>query len=143
MTDSPAGVPSIVVPIRDATDILRARGSARELAARLRLGSADQTRLATSVSELTRNVLQYAGEGHCTIIDASDESRLCIRVVVEDHGPGIPNVDLALRDGYSTSGGLGAGLPGVRRLMDEFELSSRPGHTRLMIAMTRPRVSSA
>ena len=142
MTDSPAGVPSIVVPIRDATDILRARGSARDLAARLRLGSADQTRLATSVSELTRNVLQYAGEGHCTIIDASDESRLCIRVVVEDHGPGIPNVDLALRDGYSTSGGLGAGLPGVRRLMDEFELSSRPGHTRLVIAMTRPRVLS-
>lgn len=143
MTDSPAGVPPIIVPIRDATDILRARGSARELAAQLRLGSADQTRLATSVSELTRNVLQYAGEGHCTISDASDESRLCIRVVVEDHGPGIPNIDLALRDGYSTSGGLGAGLPGVRRLMDEFELSSRPGHTRLVIAMTRPRVSSA
>jgi serine/threonine-protein kinase RsbT len=99
--------------------------------------------LATAVSELTRNILQYAGEGTCAIIDASDESRRCIRVIVEDQGPGIPNLDLALRDGYSTSGGLGAGLPGVQRLMDEFHLTSRPGHTRLVIAMVRPRTASS
>jgi serine/threonine-protein kinase RsbT len=129
------------VAIRDSTDVLRARGGARELAARLRLGSADQTRLATAVSELTRNVLQYAGEGTCRIIDASDDGRSCIRVVVEDHGPGIPNLDLALRDGYSTSGGLGAGLPGVQRLMDEFHLTSRPGLTRVAIGMIRPRAA--
>lgn len=129
----------LTIPIRDSTDILRARGSARELAARLKLGSADQTRLATAVSELTRNILQYAGEGACTIINASDERRLCIRVIVEDHGPGIPDIDLALQDGYSTGGGLGAGLPGVQRLMNEFHLSSQPGHTCLTIAMIRPR----
>ena len=126
------------IPIRDSTDILRARGNARELAARLKLGSADQTRLATAVSELTRNILQYAGEGTCTIINASDEHRRCIRVRVEDQGPGIPDIDLALRDGYSTGGGLGAGLPGVQRLMDEFQITSQPGHTCLTMAMIRP-----
>lgn len=140
---TPAEAPTeFVIPIRDSTDVLRSRGRARELAARLQLGSADQTRLATAVSELTRNVLQYAGEGTCTIIDASDERRRCVRVIVEDRGPGIPDTDLALRDGYSTSGGLGAGLPGVQRLMDEFQLSSQPGHTRLEIAMIRPRTVS-
>lgn len=131
-----------VIPIRDSTDILRSRGNARELAARLQLGSADQTRLATAVSELTRNVLQYAGEGTCTILDASDDRQRCIRVIVEDRGPGIPDIALALRDGYSTGGGLGAGLPGVQRLMNEFQITSRPGHTRLVIAMIRPRTVS-
>ncbi|NJM12489.1 MAG: anti-sigma regulatory factor, partial [Synechococcaceae cyanobacterium SM1_2_3] len=108
MTD-PAECVEFTIPIRDSTDILRARGNARELAARLKLGSADQTRLATAVSELTRNILQYAGEGACTIINASNDQQRCIRVIVEDHGPGIPDIALALRDGYSTGGGLGAG----------------------------------
>lgn len=129
------------IPIRDSTDILRARSSARELAARLKLGSADQTRLATAVSELTRNVLQYAGEGTCAIRNASDDHQICIRVIVEDHGPGIADIHLALRDGYSTGGGLGAGLPGVQRLMDEFQINSQPGHTCLTIAMIRPRTA--
>jgi serine/threonine-protein kinase RsbT len=128
-----------IIPIRDSTDILQARHRARELAATLRLGSADQTRLATAVSELTRNVLQYAGEGVCRIINASSDHQVYIQVVVEDHGPGIPDLELAMRDGYSTSGGLGAGLPGVQRLMDEFHLTSRPGHTCLIMAMKRPR----
>ena len=138
----PAECAEFTLPIRDSTDILRARGNARELAARLRLGSADQTRLATAVSELTRNILQYAGEGTCTIINASDDQQRCIRVIVEDHGPGIPDIALALRDGYSTGGGLGAGLPGVQRLMDQFEISSQPGHTCLRIAMIRPRIAT-
>lgn len=141
MTD-PAECVEFTLPIRDSTDILRARGNARELAARLKLGSADQTRLATAVSELTRNILQYAGEGSCTIINASNDQQRCIRVIVEDHGPGIPDIALALRDGYSTGGGLGAGLPGVQRLMDEFEINSQPGHTCLRIAMIRPRTAS-
>lgn len=131
-----------IIPIRDSTDILQARHRARELAAALRLGSADQTRLATAVSELTRNVLQYAGEGECRIINASSDHQVYIQVIVEDHGPGIPDIDLAMRDGYSTSNGLGAGLPGVQRLMDEFHLTSRPGYTCLMIAMKRPRALS-
>lgn len=131
-----------IVPIHDSTDVLRARGNARELAARLKLGSADQTRLATAVSELTRNVLQYAGEGVCTIINASDQQKVCIQVIVEDHGPGIPDIALALRDGYSTGGGLGAGLPGVQRLMSDLLISSRPGYTRLMITMIRSRMAT-
>lgn len=129
------------VPIIDSTDVLKARQSARELAISLKLGSADQTRLATAVSELTRNVLQYAGQGQCRIIDNSTEVQIRITVVVEDHGPGIPDIELAMRDGYSTSGGLGAGLPGVQRLMDEFHLISRPGHTCLTITMIRPRLA--
>lgn len=141
MTDVPESV-EFIVPIRDSTDILRARGNARELAARLKLGSADQTRLATAVSELTRNVLQYAGEGVCTIINASDPQKVCIQVIVEDHGPGIPNIELALRDGYSTGGGLGAGLPGVQRLMSDLQISSQPGYTRLMITMIRSRMTT-
>ena len=135
----PPEAAEFTIPIRDSTDVLRARGSARELAARLKLGSADQTRLATAVSELTRNILQYAGEGTCTIINASDDHQRCIRVIVEDHGPGIPDIPLALRDGYSTGGGWGAGLPGVQRLMDEFQITSQPGHTCLTMAMNRPR----
>ncbi|MCP5158976.1 MAG: anti-sigma regulatory factor [Gammaproteobacteria bacterium] len=130
-----------IVPILDSTDVLKARQSARELAARLKLGSADQTRLATAVSELTRNVLQYAGQGQCKIIDASSDTQTRITVVVEDHGPGIPDIELAMRDGYSTSGGLGAGLPGVQRLMDEFHLISQSGHTCLTITMSRPRLA--
>lgn len=131
----------VLIPIIDSTDVLKARQTARQLAAHLKLGSADQTRLATAVSELTRNILQYAGQGQCKIIDASTEVQTCITVVVEDQGPGIPNIEQAMRDGYSTSGGLGAGLPGVQRLMDEFHITSRPGHTRLTITMTRPRLA--
>jgi len=130
-----------VVPIEDSTDVLKARQNARELAARLKLGSADQTRLATAVSELTRNVLQYAGQGHCKIFDTSTDTHTRITVVVEALGPGIPDIDLAMRDGYSTGGGLGAGLPGVQRLMDEFHLTSRPGHTCLIITIHRPRLA--
>ena len=133
--------PGVVIPVVDSTDVLKARQTARQLAAQLKLGSADQTRLATAVSELTRNILQYAGQGQCTIIDASSEIQTRITVIVEDQGPGIPNLELAMRDGYSTSGGLGAGLPGVQRLMDEFHITSRPGHTRLIITMTRPRLA--
>ena len=138
----PAESVEFIVPIHDSTDVLRARGNARELAARLKLGSADQTRLATAVSELTRNILQYATEGTCTIINASDQRQVCIRVIVEDHGPGIPDIDQALRDGYSTGGGLGAGLPGVQRLMNELHISSRPGYSRVVITMIRPRMAT-
>jgi serine/threonine-protein kinase RsbT len=128
-----------VVPILDPTDIVRARGAARSLAAQIGFGIADQTRLATAVSELTRNVMQYAGSGMCEIADASDAAEMRIRIVVEDIGGGIPDIDLAMKDGYSTGGGLGAGLPGTRRLMDNFAIESAPGLTRITIAMGRPR----
>jgi serine/threonine-protein kinase RsbT len=82
-------------------------------------------------------VLNYAGTGTCHINDGSSAGCRRIEVVVEDHGPGIANIDLALTDGYSTGGGLGAGLPATRRLMHEFAIESRAGWTQVRIAMLR------
>jgi serine/threonine-protein kinase RsbT len=118
-------------------DIVVARSAGRELAREMGFGSADQTRLATAISELTRNVIQYAGSGVCTVIDESANETAGIRVTVEDHGPGIPDVERAMADGFSTGGGLGAGLPGTRRLVHEFSIESEPGHTKVTIAMAR------
>jgi serine/threonine-protein kinase RsbT len=132
-------LPARSVAIADASDIVTARRVARELCEALGLGKADQTRLATAVSELTRNVIQYAGTGTCMIEDASDAAQRRVRVLVEDQGPGIPDLQLALSDGYSTSGGLGAGLPGTRRLVDDFHIESQPGRTRVTIALAKSR----
>ena len=127
------------LPIRSTLDIVTARHAARALCERLGFGRADQTRLATAVSELARNVIQYAGTGSCLIEDGSDSQHRCIRVCVTDQGPGIADLELALSDGYSTSGGLGAGLPGTRRLVDEFRIESAPGSTRVTIALVKRR----
>ncbi|MBK1673883.1 anti-sigma regulatory factor [Ectothiorhodospira shaposhnikovii] len=124
--------------IGNSSDIVTARQAARALSAHLGFGKAHQTRLATAVSELTRNVIQYAGEGSCLIEDLSDDQERVIRISIEDHGPGIPNLPLAMEDGFSTSGGLGAGLPGARRLVDDFHVSSAPGLTRVVIAIRKP-----
>ncbi len=123
--------------IKNQRDVIAARQAIREMANNLGLGLADQTRLATAISELTRNVIQYAGEGTCIISDESDQTTLRIRAVIEDHGPGIPDVDQALADGFSTGNGLGAGLPGARRLVQDFNLESKPGHTKVTIEMIR------
>ncbi len=125
------------VEINAEGDIVVARSAGRELAREIGFGSADQTRLATAISELTRNVIQYAGSGVCTVIDESADGAAGIRVTVEDHGPGIPDLEEAMADGFSTGGGLGAGLPGTRRLVHEFHLESEPGHTKVTIAMGR------
>lgn len=122
-----------------AADVIKARQAARAMSEALGFGRADQTRLATAVSELTRNVIQYAGSGRCLIDDASDAGYLRVRVTVEDRGPGIQDLDLAMSDGYSTSGGLGAGLPGTRRLVDEFRITSEPGLTRVVVTLARHR----
>lgn len=121
-------------------DIVRARAEARRIAGLIGFSPGDQTRLATAVSELSRNVLQYAGKGTCEISDASMRDRRVIRIVFEDHGPGIPDIARAMEDGYSTSGGLGAGLPGTRRLVDVFFIDSCPGLTRISIEMIRRQV---
>ncbi|MFT5534843.1 MAG: serine/threonine-protein kinase RsbT [Burkholderiaceae bacterium] len=128
--------PDAIVAICNTGDIVLARRLTRQLAACLDFGSADQTRLATAVSELTRNVIEYAGHGKCHIFDASDATFNSIKVVVEDHGPGIANVAQAMQDGYSSGGSLGAGLPGTRRLVDSFMIESRPGLTRVSITMS-------
>ena len=130
---------SLLIHIAEPLDIVRARAEARRLAGQIGFGPADQTRLATAVSELARNILQYAGKGLCVMDNVSDARTFGVRILFEDHGPGIEDIERAVQDGYSTGGGLGAGLPGTRRLMDQFEIESRPGLTQVTIAMLRPR----
>jgi RNA polymerase sigma factor (sigma-70 family) len=113
------------VPIKADADIVLARRSARELASRVGFSSTDQTLIATAVSEIARNIVRFAGHGE-VYIELVQEPRPGLRVVARDTGPGIADVQRALEDGYSTYDGLGLGLPGARRLMDEFSVVSEP-----------------
>ncbi len=115
------------VAIHSDADIVAARQAARELATRLGFTSTDLTILATAVSEVTRNIVRFAGTGE-VVVELIDGARRGVQVVARDAGPGIPDVDKALGDGYSTYDGLGLGLPGARRLMDEFAVVSELGH---------------
>jgi len=128
------------VQIKGESDVVAARQVARDMARQLGLGLADQSRLATAISELGRNVVQYAGCGVCILRDESDESMMRIRVVMEDEGPGIADVEKAITNGFSGAQGTGAGLPSTRRLVDEFDIQSEPGHTRVTIALARRRL---
>ncbi len=119
------------INIENPRDIITARKIGRGLARDIGFGLADQTRLATSISELTRNVIQYAETGTCLITNASDKSTRCVRIEVLDHGPGIPDIEQAMKDGFSTGSSLGAGLPGAKRLMHDFHIESRPGFTKI------------
>ncbi len=123
--------------IADEADIVAARREVRRWAEGLGFSRADGTRIATAVSELARNVYKYAGEGRMTVAAVGDEgSRVGLRLTFVDEGPGIADVEQAMADGFSTSDGLGQGLPGSRRLMDEFRIESAPGRgTR--VAMTK------
>jgi len=113
-----------VVPINSDTDVVAARQKGRELAAELGFVSTDSTLLATAISELARNIVRYAKYGEIFIAPVQSGDRVGITVVARDKGPGIANISVAMQDGFSTSGGLGLGLPGVKRLMDEFHLVS-------------------
>ena len=115
------------IPIASATDIVVARQRGRELAAKLGFSGSDQTVVATAISELARNILEYARTGRIEVGVGQRGSRLGIVVVAMDSGPGIADISRAMQDGYSTGKGLGLGLPGVRRLMDEFTIVSEPG----------------
>jgi serine/threonine-protein kinase RsbT len=115
------------IPIQSDADVVTARQRARELAASLQLSSTDQTLLATAISEVARNITTYAGQGVVTVAMVDDGGRRGIRVVARDDGPGIEDLERALQDGYTTGGGLGIGLPGARRLVDEFDIDSAPG----------------
>jgi serine/threonine-protein kinase RsbT len=110
--------------------IVTARRRAREYVRSLGFGIVDQSRIATAVSELTRNVVRYATDGRGEVIIRelpSGEQRAGIEIVVRDDGPGIADVQLAMRDGYTSGSGLGLGLPGTRRLVDEMEIDSAAG----------------
>ncbi len=128
----------IKIEIKAHSDIVSARQAGRQMAYKLGFGSADQTRLATAISELTSNAIRYGGGGVCIVTNQSNQSTKKVQVVVEDHGPGIPDIEQAMKDGFSTGGSLGVGLPGSRRLVHEFDIESKPGHTRVTIAMMRP-----
>ena len=104
-----------------------ARQKGRELAAALGFGPTDLTLVATAISELTRNIVLYAKRGRIVLKSIERDGTLGIMVVARDDGPGIPNVARALESGFSTSGGLGLGLPGVKRLTDEFDIVSEVG----------------
>ncbi|GAB3876221.1 sigma-70 family RNA polymerase sigma factor [Terrabacter terrigena] len=115
------------IPITSDPDIVAARTAARSLASTLAFGPTDLTVIATAVSEVCRNIVRFAGSGEL-VVELLEAPRRGLQVVARDAGPGIDDVDAAMTDGHSTYGGLGLGLPGVRRLMDEFAVVSEPGH---------------
>jgi len=116
------------VQIVSDSDIVAARSMGRTLAIKLGFSSGDITLIATAISELARNILSYARQGEILLRTVDGSNRTGILIVASDEGPGISDIRQALRDGFSTSGSLGMGLPGVRRLMDEFEITSEPMH---------------
>ena len=120
-------VGEIRVEINSDQDIVVARQKGRVLAGELGFSSGDATLIATAISELARNIVSYARAGEIKLKGIHGSSRAGILVIASDDGPGITDIRQALRDGFSTSGSLGLGLPGVRRLMDEFEITSQPG----------------
>ena len=128
------------VEIATDKDVVSARQMGRALAAEFGFSPGDQTVIAAAISEIARNILLYARRGEVRFQLVENGSRCAMIVVAQDDGPGIPDVDRALLDGYSTSGGLGLGLPGARRLMDEFEVTTEPGRgtTVTMSKLKRP-----
>src|SRR5258708_39534832 len=114
----------ILVSIRSDVDIVLARQRGRTMAAEIGFGATDTALIATAISELARNIVTYAQTGEVVMRTVEMAHLKGILIVARDNGPGIRSVQDVLRDGYSTSGGLGLGLPGVRRLMDEFAIES-------------------
>jgi serine/threonine-protein kinase RsbT len=135
-----------VIPIESDADVVTARQRARQMAGELELTSTDQTLLATAISEVARNITTYAvrGEVHLSVV-RDDNGREGIQVIASDDGPGIVDVDLALQDGYTSGGGLGLGLPGARRLVDDFSIETAPGRgTKVTLVMwARPNSRAA
>ena len=117
----------ICVPVSSDNELVTARREGRRLAEQLGFSSSEATLIATAISELARNIVTYAVKGEIHVSLINDGDRKGIKVVASDRGPGIVDVRLAVQAGYSTSGGLGLGLPGVRRIMDDFDIASEPG----------------
>jgi serine/threonine-protein kinase RsbT len=116
------------IAIESDADVVTARQRARALAVELEMPSTDQTLLATAISEIARNITAYAERGEVVIERVRDRNgREGVRVVARDEGPGIADLEMALTDGYTTGGGLGLGLPGARRLVDDFDIETAPG----------------
>jgi serine/threonine-protein kinase RsbT len=119
-------------------DVVGVRQAVRQRAVELGFNLVDQTKIVTAASELARNTLQHGGGGTVRLESLQEGARRGLRLVFEDRGPGIPNVELALKDGYTTGGGLGLGLSGAKRLSNEFAIDSRVGEgTRVSIVRWR------
>jgi serine/threonine-protein kinase RsbT len=128
-------VHSEIIPVDSEPDMVTVRRRVREVAGKVGLSLVDQTKLVTAASELARNTLIYGGGGSMQL-ESLNGPRLGVRLTFVDNGPGIPNIELALRDGFTTGTGLGLGLGGSKRLVHEFEIDSKAGQgTR--VAVTR------
>ena len=122
------------MPIRESEDIVRVRRTVREWAIAQSFSLVDQTKIITAASELARNTLEYGLGGDVLLEALNDAERRGLRLTFQDKGPGIPDLDAALRDGFTTGGGLGLGLGGAKRLVNEFYIESKPGEgTRVTI----------
>jgi serine/threonine-protein kinase RsbT len=115
------------LPIQSASDVVAARQAVRLWASEMRFSLVDQTKIVTAASELARNTLQHGGGGRMVMAVVENDFRQGLRLMFEDKGPGIPNIEEAMRDGYTTAGGMGLGLSGSKRLMNNFEIESRVG----------------
>jgi serine/threonine-protein kinase RsbT len=123
------------LPIQSDGDVVLVRQKVRACAVELGFGLVDQTKMVTAASELARNALIHGGGGTVHVEALNEGARKGLRLTFEDRGPGIPDIELAMRDGYSTGTGLGLGLSGSKRLCSEFEVRSKAGEgTRIMIA---------
>jgi len=130
----------VTIEIASDVDVVPARAEGRSLATELGFSRTDSTLIATAISEIARNILTHAGCGEIRLAPAVEDRRLGVVVDASDSGPGIRDVPAALRDGYGTKDGLGLGLPGVNRIMDEFEISSAVGRgTTVHMAKWRQR----
>lgn len=118
---------ALVQRVKLDSDVVAARQMARQLAVELEFSRPDQALVATAVSELARNIVKYARDGEIEICAVTGGTRAGIRITARDQGPGLEDIDLAMQDGYSTGNSLGLGLPGTRRIVDEFDISSIPG----------------
>lgn len=139
MTESGGGDSAEVFPLRTDEDVVRLRTLVRNRTLEIGLGLVDQTKVVTAASELARNTIRYGGGGEARvqIVRAEWRCGLCLSFI--DRGPGIADVEQALRDGYTSGGGLGLGLGGSRRLMDEFDIVTAPGAgTTVVITKWKP-----
>jgi serine/threonine-protein kinase RsbT len=127
-------IKSETLALRAEQDIVLARKIVRTLAQELRFSLVDQTKLVTATSEVARNTVIYGGGGSMLCESLTDGGKVGIRLTFEDKGPGIPDLDLAMSEGWTSGHGMGLGLPGTKRLVNDFEIESKPGNgTRVMI----------
>jgi serine/threonine-protein kinase RsbT len=127
------------ITLAEQSDVVRIRHAVRAIALELRFSVVDQTKIVTAASELGRNTLVHGRGGRCSIETVERDGRMGIRLVFEDEGPGIADIQLALKDGYTSGDGMGLGLGGAKRLMSEFEIVSTPGKgTKVSVIRWKP-----